>query len=183
MCQSFQCSKCLSTLPVEDFHVDSTRSTGRAALCKLCVKKKNAASYRKHTEKRKQEAIAYYHKNKEVRRAQVKARYARRIEEERAWHRTHKKNNRFLYNAYDASRRASKLSATPKWLTKEQKKQIKDLYWLAKDVQKVSGESYHVDHIVPLQGETVCGLHVPWNLQILPADINIGKKNKQEVTL
>ena len=76
-----------------------------------------------------------------------------------------------------AKRRARKINATLK-LSSEQLQQIQDFYWLAKDLASVTGETYHVDHIVPLQGKNVCGLHVPWNLQVLPADINLSKGNK-----
>jgi hypothetical protein len=67
--------------------------------------------------------------------------------------------------------------ATPKWLTKEHKQQIVNMYELMRDCRTVTGEDYHVDHIVPLRGENICGLHVPWNLQVLPAYVNINKSN------
>lgn len=68
--------------------------------------------------------------------------------------------------------------ATPKWLTKEQKQQIVDIYDHMRDCRATTGEDYHVDHIVPLRGENVCGLHVPWNLQVLPAHVNMSKSNE-----
>jgi len=77
-----------------------------------------------------------------------------------------------------ALRKKRNRQATPKWLTKEHKQQIVDTYELMRDCRAVTGEDYHVDHIVPLRGENICGLHVPWNLQVLPAYVNISKANK-----
>lgn len=71
-------------------------------------------------------------------------------------------------------------NAQPNWLSPKQIKEMDDIYWLAQDLKIVTGEVYHVDHIVPLRGTNICGLHVPWNLQILPADLNIRKSNKME---
>ncbi len=85
----------------------------------------------------------------------------------------HYNRNKHAYTAKLAKRRAQKLKATPKWLTKDQ-------LWLIQQFYAARQPGFHVDHIVPLQGENVCGLHVPWNLQILPAEENITKSNKFE---
>ena len=69
---------------------------------------------------------------------------------------------------------------TPVWLTKEEKAQIQTEYDLAKWCTKVMQEKYTVDHIVPLKGKTVSGLHVPWNLQVIPAKANFEKHAKFE---
>ena len=85
-----------------------------------------------------------------------------------------------LTRYHTAKRRAHKKSATPTWLTKEQVAEMKSIYNLARECEILTGDKYHVDHIIPLQGNDICGLHVPWNLQVLPADLNIRKGNRYE---
>lgn len=86
-----------------------------------------------------------------------------------------KKENRDLLNFYESIRRSTRRNACPKWLTEEQKKKMSDIYKKAKEMSVI--ESYHVDHIIPLTNDSVCGLHVPWNLQIIPAEDNLKKGN------
>ena len=74
-----------------------------------------------------------------------------------------------------ACRRAKKKSAQPKWVSASD---LLKSYKQAKRLSDIIGIEYHVDHIVPLQSDTVCGLHVPWNLQIIPAWQNLQKQNK-----
>lgn len=83
-----------------------------------------------------------------------------------------KKRNR------DAKRNANKLNATPSWLSTEQKLEILKIYEKASIQTATTGIKYEVDHIIPLQGVEVCGLHVPWNLQILTKSENCSKSNK-----
>jgi 5-methylcytosine-specific restriction endonuclease McrA len=66
----------------------------------------------------------------------------------------------------------------PKWLTFEQRREIELIYEHARECEALTGDQYVVDHIVPLKGDNVCGLHVPWNLQVLPSDVNDSKGNK-----
>ena len=64
--------------------------------------------------------------------------------------------------------------ATPQWLTREQLAQIASVY------QQAVESGLTVDHIVPLKGKSVRGLHVPWNLQLLPGSLNYSKNNRFE---
>jgi 5-methylcytosine-specific restriction endonuclease McrA len=66
----------------------------------------------------------------------------------------------------------------PKWISKEQRKEIELIYEHARECTVLTGDRYVVDHIVPLKGVNVCGLHVPWNLQVLPSDVNDSKGNR-----
>jgi hypothetical protein len=65
--------------------------------------------------------------------------------------------------------------ATPLWASKER---IDAVYALAARLTRETGVSHHVDHIVPLTSRLVCGLHVEWNLQVLPARENLEKSNR-----
>ena len=79
------------------------------------------------------------------------------------------KDNPGIRRAIEAKRRAAKIERTVPWADEYK---IKAIYAQASD------EQHHVDHIIPLQGEIVSGLHVHENLQILPADVNVQKGNR-----
>lgn len=87
--------------------------------------------------------------------------------------------DRYKASAYAscATRYASKKHRTPQWLSREQRQAIVDVYAESRR-RRLSGENVHVDHIVPLVGRIVSGLHVPWNLQIIDASLNCQKSNK-----
>lgn len=94
------------------------------------------------------------------------------------YQRQHRKDNPGLSAAYCAKRRAILLQRTPGWLTLDHYKEIEQFYIEAKELQWLSKDLLHVDHIIPLQGKYVSGLHVPWNLQILSREDNCKKSNK-----
>jgi len=85
------------------------------------------------------------------------------------------RNNLDKSQARNARRRARKLDANVTWVNEEK---IKDLYKQAARFSLWLGIKYHVDHIIPLAGNTVCGLHVENNLQIIPSRENLSKSNK-----
>lgn len=82
--------------------------------------------------------------------------------------------NRDKVNAKVAKRRAAQSNATPLWLTNMQHKEIQNFY------TKAIERNLTVDHIIPLKSKTVCGLHVPWNLQLLSKAENCSKGNRYE---
>jgi len=90
----------------------------------------------------------------------------------------YRKQHANRYRAFCATRRARRLQATPAWLTDEHKQQMADIHEQAMLVEELTGIKHHVDHIEPLQGKDRCGLHVPWNLQILTATENLSKHNR-----
>lgn len=124
---------------------------------------KHKIYYNNNKEQEIKRAIEWNRKNKK-RRKKTSQKYA--------------KKNAHKINARTAFRRAKKLKATPNWLTKQQKKEIILVYKKAKEMSNFYKKIFHVDHIVPLQGKEVSGLHVPWNLRIILAEENIKKGNR-----
>jgi len=150
------CNQCKEVKPLTDFYKHPKTRDGRFQRCKECK--------REYYQKNREEKIAYARKwhqqNKQ-----------HKLEYNKSW----KKANLGLVNAKQARRRAAKLQATPKWTDLEK---IKEVYKEAHRLTKLLGIKMHVDHIIPLQGELVCGLHVPNNLQIITATENLRKSNK-----
>ena len=132
------------------------------------------ADYNK-SEAGQQAKQSYYAKNKE----QVIARaQARPSAEKQAHRRKHKQENPERYKELTNSRRRRYKEATPKWLSVDQRMEIRLKYRLALELSRRTGVPYAVDHIIPIQGELVSGLNVPWNLQVITQAENLKKSNK-----
>jgi 5-methylcytosine-specific restriction endonuclease McrA len=116
----------------------------------------------------------YYEKN----RAAVIARaQARPLMEKRAYKQKYKEANPDLYNTLTSLRRRRFRDATPRWLSRRQRVEIRQLYQIAMTMSRTTGEQYVVDHIYPLRSDVVCGLHVPWNLRVVTQAENLRKSN------
>ena len=83
-----------------------------------------------------------------------------------------------LVSSQGAARRSRKRLALPAWADRDA---INAIYQKAQEMSADTGESWHVDHIYPLAGKRVCGLHVAENLQIITAKQNLIKSNRVEV--
>ena len=164
-------------LPCTRGHIALRKTKGT---CVECMKEDWAIDNEKRKEKPKSEAAKaagrrYYEKNREV----VIARAAARPHEEvREYKEKYKAANPELYKALTSVRKRRHRNATPPWITKEQKLQIRQMYLQAQKLTKMTGERYVVYHIIPLLNDSVCGLHVPWNLRVMTQEENLKKSNK-----
>ena len=149
----------------------------------------NKKEYSEKADERRDAARRYYHENKErylQRHAEnnkrpefkkAKKKYNSDYVEKNREELKAKRRARRNYNAMKAAERRALKMAASITLSDEHQKEMCDIYWLAADLRRITGEQYDVDHIVPISGKNICGLHVPWNLQILPSDINKSKSN------
>ena len=163
------CCCCRVEKSVDYFTPNKSRPLGIGYKCKEC----NKLAAR---EKRKIKQLSEEQKERaRIRTQKFRVDFPEKVSKaKRLWAKKfpHKKLN------LSARYRATKLERTPVWLSESQKEEIKNFYWLSQDLKVITGEEYHVDHIIPLKGGNVCGLHLPWNLQILPKDLNLSKHNK-----
>ena len=94
----------------------------------------------------------------------------------------YQRKNLHVYARIGAKRKAAKIKRTPVWLTSDDHWMIEQAYELAAVRTKMFGFAWHVDHIVPLQGKLVSGLHAPNNLRVIPGAENIRKSNSFQVS-
>lgn len=116
----------------------------------------------------------YYEANKTLVIARAQA---RPHEEKRAYRNSWKEKNAIAIHADNKNRRRKHRDATPPWLTRRQKTEMRSMYQIAITTTAILGVQHVIDHIWPLRSDFVCGLHVPWNLQILTQAQNLAKSN------
>jgi len=199
------CHVCGNRKLLSDFHVLRRAADGRQTKCKACAcaatrdwasrnKEKVSAAKRDYFQKNKStsveknaqwqrdnaELVSQYGRKYRAANAEKERERARRYrknhgEQALAYRRIYREKNRDLLNLWDANRRAKEKRATPSWANQFF---IAEAYHLAKLRRQVCGGDWHVDHIVPLQGDTVCGLHVEHNLRVIPGTENMRKSNR-----
>jgi 5-methylcytosine-specific restriction endonuclease McrA len=163
--------------PCKHGHIAPRKTKGA---CVECLKAEWAADNERRKGEPKTEAAKaagrrYYERNKE---AVVARAQSRTVESKNAYKKKHKVENPDYYKSLVNARRRRFRDATPKWLTAEHKMEIRLKYRLAIELSRKLGVPYAVDHTIPLQGEDVCGLHVPWNMEVITQEQNLKKSNK-----
>jgi hypothetical protein len=94
----------------------------------------------------------------------------------------YRKNFPEKFRIFASLRRAKKLQATPKWYGGFDEFVLEEAYDLSSKRQETTGVAWEVDHMVPLQAKTACGLHCADNIQVIPAKLNVAKHNHMIMT-
>jgi hypothetical protein len=161
------CKTCQETKELSSFYKQAVRGLGGVrGTCKTCDNVK------------KQE---YRTANREMLLLSKKQDYLANQERYLENKKQYRQNNKGKINALVAARKKVIKQRTPTWLTKFDKLKIKCMYSVAAMLTRENKEPWHVDHIVPLQGKIVSGLHTPSNLRWMRGVDNISKKNKYGV--
>lgn len=157
------CKICNENKGLEEFHIHKACKLGRRYECKACVSKRQKQYSLNNPNKIRERYLRFKRNHPDRIREQHRASYTK-------W----AKNNPGVVNARNNLRYSRKLNATPKWANEES---IKQIYIKCAEITKETGIKHNVDHIIPLQGELVSGLHVENNLRIISAIENAKKHN------
>jgi len=165
------CSKCNLTLPVDNFYP-------KRRTCKSCCTKMSTA-YRLNNQEQYREYQSQWRKdNREKSNAYTKKWRSENSEKQYQASRNWIKAVPGRQYAISRSRKKHVKQATPPWANM---KYIRLFYEMAKMEEQRLGVPVHVDHIIPLRGKNVCGLHVEDNLQLLTAKDNLRKNNRAHI--
>jgi hypothetical protein len=183
------CTKCLEAKEITEFSKNYNCSDGLQKYCKKCIAengsrwrkanadrhRSNTASWQKANPEKHRKNVELWQKANPDRGRELRKRW---VENNRAWCNEKsaiwQKENSDKVNVMQARRRAAKLRAIPSWANPAA---IRVFYETARDRTKTTGIEHHVDHIVPLQGKTVCGLHAENNLSVITGIENSKKQN------
>jgi hypothetical protein len=165
--------------PCPKNHVDERYTyTGQCCVCvKQKAKKRQAAWREVNREQHRKEVAKYQKENGAKVTAYLKEWKKNNPEKVKLSSKKSRQKNKASRNANTAKRRAARVDRTPNWITDDDLFLIKEAYALAELRTKTTGIEWHVDHIVPLLGSTVSGLHCSENLQVIPAKHNLSKQN------
>lgn len=183
-----RCTKCREEKAASEFQSDAQKRTGLSSRCKACLSAGQKARLKLHPGESTKYVQAWRAKNperakalnapSEKRRAIDRERYRNTPGRKEAVNRRLKELNKRrpeIKNAIIARRRALQKKALVPWADKAA---MREMYAVAKQLERTTGIKHHVDHIVPLQSQFVCGLHCEGNLQVLPAFLNHQKLNR-----
>lgn len=177
------CTRCQLHQPFANFHKGKAYKHGYRTWCKTCM-----AAYKKQYKAANRETVLEKQRTYDaVKNVERRGYFAKRYLSKKAHinelSRLYRQQNPHKHAAKEKKRRLAKVHRTPSWVTVDDAWMIEQAYELAALRTSMFGFVWHVDHVVPLQGKNVSGLHVPTNLQVIPAQMNYVKSNRFEVEL
>ena len=172
------CTRCHIALSLENFYTSKSHKNGYMSHCKKCESERCKARNALNKEKRLPKQKEWQQNNKDLYYKSCKKWKEANKEKCVFYYTNYRQKNKAKVNARWMAREAGKKDRTPSWLTEDQLWMIDEIYDLASIRTEISGISWHVDHVIPLNGKKVSGLHVPWNLMVITAKENQIKGNK-----
>lgn len=172
------CRICHTEKSITEFGKHKTYKDGIDTMCRPCLRAYRKRSWDADPERYRGYGKKYKTANKELILERNKKYVEQNREVRKTTMRSYRQKTKDMQAEYVRRRQAAKMQRTPKWLTEDDVWVMREAYKLAKIRTNMFGFSWHVDHILPLQGKTVSGLHVPTNLQVIPWIENVRKHNK-----